>query len=138
MNDQRNAMNQQVIDEFRTTGGKPGGMYASIPLLLLHHAGAKSGTAYVTPLAYLPDGDRWVLFAANGGRPNHPGWYFNLKADPSAVIEIGTETIKVVTKDAVGAEREALYERERQVSSLFSDFEKRTTRQIPVVILERA
>ncbi|HEV2636730.1 MAG TPA: nitroreductase family deazaflavin-dependent oxidoreductase [Actinocrinis sp.] len=138
MNDERKALNEKVIEDFRNTGGKPGGMYESIPLLLLHHTGAKSATEYITPLAYLPDGENWVLFAANGGRPSHPGWYFNLKAAPAARIEVGTETIEVVARFAAGQERDALYAREREVSPLFGDFEKRTTREIPVVVLERA
>ena len=66
------------VDEFRANGGVVGGTYAKVPLLLLHHTGAKSGAEHITPLAYLADGENWVTFAANSGRPTHPGWYYNL------------------------------------------------------------
>jgi hypothetical protein len=69
------ARDQHVVDEFRAHGGTVGGTYAKVPLLLLHHTGAKSGTAQITPLAYLADGENWVIFAANSGQPTHPGWY---------------------------------------------------------------
>ena len=81
--------NAQIIEEFRANEGRVGGMFESMPLLLLHHTGAKSGTAYVNPLAYLRDGDRYVIFASKGGAPDNPGWYYNLKAHPETTIEVG-------------------------------------------------
>jgi deazaflavin-dependent oxidoreductase (nitroreductase family) len=74
--------NVKIIEEFRSHDGVVGGMFENTPLLLLHHTGAKSGTDYVNPLAYLRDGDRYVIFASKGGAPDNPGWYHNLKAHP--------------------------------------------------------
>jgi deazaflavin-dependent oxidoreductase (nitroreductase family) len=107
-------------------------------LLLLHHVGAKSGTEYLTPLTYLQHGESWAVFAANGGRPNHPGWYYNLLANPTAVVEVGTATHRVTARIAHGEEREALCERQRAASPLLGRFEEATDRFIPVVVFERS
>ncbi|WP_211244516.1 nitroreductase/quinone reductase family protein [Actinospica robiniae] len=132
----RQAMNQAVIDEFRGNAGVVGGFHAQIPLLLLHHVGAKSGAPYVTPLAYLEAGDAFVLMAANGGRDRHPGWYHNLVARPLAAIEINDRTIAVTAREAEGEEWERLSERARQESQLFEGFESRTARHIPILVLD--
>lgn len=136
MNEQRRALNQEVVDEFRGSGGKVGGMFDGVPLLLLHHTGARSGAAHITPLAYLQDADRWVVVAANGGRAYHPGWFFNLQAQPEAAVEVGTETHRVTARAAEGAEREELCRRFRVESRFFAGFEEQTDREIPVVLLE--
>jgi len=132
----RRAMNQAVIDEFRANAGVVGGFHAQIPLLLLHHVGAKSRAQYITPLAYLEAGDAYVLLAANGGRDRHPGWYHNLSARPLAAIEIGDRTIAVTAREAEGEEWEALAERARQETQLFEGFESRTSRRIPILVLD--
>lgn len=137
MTEERRARNQQVVDEFRANGGVVGGMFAHIPLLLLHHTGAKSGTAHISPLAYLKHGGNWVIFAANGGRPIHPAWYYNLRENPAAAVEVASGTYKVTARIAQGEEREDLCDRFRQSSPYFGDFEKATEREIPVVVLER-
>ena len=137
MTEERRARNQQVVDEFRANGGVVGGMFAEIPLLLLHHTGAKSGAAHVSPLAFLPNGENWVIFAANGGRPIHPSWYYNLSKTPAAAVEIASGTYKVRARLAEGSEREALCARFRETSPYFGNFEKATEREIPVVVLER-
>lgn len=135
----RQAMNQAVIDEFRANAGVVGGFHAQIPLLLLHHVGAKSGTAYVTPLAYLTTDDgAFVLLAANGGRDKHPGWYHNLLARPQAAIEFGDRTIPVTARVAEGREWEALAERARDETQLFAGFEGKTDRHIPILVLDPA
>lgn len=136
MNEERRARNQEVVDEFRGNGGAVGGMFEGVPLLLLHHTGARSGAAHISPLAYLRDAERWVVYAANGGRSYHPGWYFNLRAHPVATIEVGAETHRVTARSASGTEREALCERFRAESPYFGGFEQQTEREIPVVILE--
>ena len=84
-------------------------MWDETPLLLLHHTGARSGLSRVNPVAYLPDDRRYFVWAANGGAPNNPDWYHNLKAYPNTSIEVGSETIDVVAKEATGAERERLF-----------------------------
>ena len=82
--------NTKIIDEFRATGGRVGGMFESMPLLLLHHTGAKSGKLRINPLAYQRDADRYVIFASKAGAPTNPDWYHNLVAHPDTTAEVGT------------------------------------------------
>jgi len=139
MDEERRARNLEVIEQFRAGGGRPPGeFFERQPLLLLHHVGAKSGAAYISPLAYLPDGDgRWVLFAANGARQNRPGWYYNLLANPETVIEVGTRTERVRSREVHGAERKAYFERQLRVTEVLGQFEQTKQREIPVLLLER-
>jgi len=137
MSEERRARNQQIVEEFRANGGAVGGMFAAVKLLLLHHTGAKSGSAHISPLAYLADGENWVIFAANGGRPTHPGWYYNLRENPSVAVEVASDMYKATARVAQGEEREELCDRFREISPFFGDFEKATEREIPVVVLER-
>ena len=88
--------NARVIEEFRANAGRVGGRFEGMPLLLLHHEGARTGQNRVNPVAYLGDGGRYVLIASKGGAPANPAWYHNLKASPQAKIEVGAETIDVV------------------------------------------
>ncbi len=136
MTEEQQARNLPVVEEFRANGGVVGGMLEGVPVLLLHHTGAKSGTPYLAPLAYIPDGPNWVIVAANGGRSSHPGWYYNLRANPDTVIEVGRDTRKVRARVAVGAEHEALTDRFLRESKYFSGFAERTSREIPVFVLE--
>jgi deazaflavin-dependent oxidoreductase (nitroreductase family) len=87
--------NAKIIAGFRSSRGRVGGTWEETPLLLLHHTGAKSGVSRVNPVAHLPDGSRFLIWAANGGAPNHPDWYSNLMARANARIEVGSETIDV-------------------------------------------
>jgi deazaflavin-dependent oxidoreductase (nitroreductase family) len=136
---QREEWNQRVIEEFRANGGVVGGDFAGVPLLLLHHVGARSGTDRVSPVAYRADGERWVIFAANGGRPTNPRWVHNLAAHPAATIEVGTDTVEVVARVAAGEERERLWSLQKQEAAGFADHETNAQgRTIPVVVLERA
>ena len=137
MSEEPRARDRKVVEEFRANGGVVGGTYARVPLLLLHHVGAKSGAARITPLAYIADGRHWVIFAANSGGPTHPGWYHNLCQNPAAAVELASGTYEVTIRIAQGPEREAFLERFRQSSPYFADFEKATQREIPVVVLER-
>jgi deazaflavin-dependent oxidoreductase (nitroreductase family) len=89
------------------------------------------------PLAYSMDGDRYVIAASKGGAPESPDWYFNLVANPSTVIEVGTEVIPVMATVAEGAERDRLYAQHAAKMPGFADYEKNTTRRIPVVVLTR-
>ncbi len=131
-----NDWNKQVIDEFRTNGGKVGGQFEGAPLLLLHTTGAKSGQARINPVMYLADGDNYVVFASKAGAPTSPDWYHNLVANPRASIEVGDKTTKVVARVAEVDEREGLFSRQKVLYPGFADYEAKTTRQIPVVILE--
>jgi deazaflavin-dependent oxidoreductase (nitroreductase family) len=127
--------NAQVIEEFRANGGKAGGMFEGMPLLLLRNVGAKSGRQFVTPLVYLADGDRYVIFGSKGGAPVNPGWYHNLKAGPNVSIEVGTDTLDVVAEEATGEERERLYGIQAEQQPQFAEYATKTERQIPVIVL---
>jgi deazaflavin-dependent oxidoreductase (nitroreductase family) len=138
MSSNPNDFNQQVIAEFRANGGKVGGPFAGSPMLLLTTTGAKSGQSRTTPLVYTTDGDRIVIIASKGGAPTNPDWYHNLSAHPTATVEMGTETFRARAAVANGAERERLYNQQATLMPGFAEYQKKTTRQIPVVILERA
>jgi len=130
--------NQQVISEFRENEGKVGGMFEGRPLLLLHHQGAKSGTWRIAPLVYLPDGDRYVIFASKAGAPEHPGWFHNLKAHPKIEVEVGTEKIPVLATEVTGDERDRLFAAQVEVQPQFAEYQEKTERRIPVIALTRA
>ena len=130
-----NDWNKQVIAEFRSNAGKVGGQFEGAPLLLLHTTGAKSGQARINPMMYLADGDNYVVFASKAGAPISPDWYHNLLANPRPTIEVGDKTINVVAKVAEGETRERLFSRQKELYPGFADYEAKTTRQIPIVIL---
>jgi deazaflavin-dependent oxidoreductase (nitroreductase family) len=130
--------NAQVIEDFRANEGRAGGMFEGMPIVLLHHTGAKSGTARVNPLAYLRDGDRYVVFASKGGAPTNPDWYHNLKANPAVAIEVGTETLPVIASEATGEERERLYSTQAELVPQFAEYAQKTDRVIPVIVLTPA
>src|SRR5438128_1461860 len=127
--------NAQIIDEFHANEGRVGGMFEGMPLLLLHHTGAKSGTDRVNPLAYQSDDGRYVIFASKGGAPTNPDWYYNLKANPNVTIEVGSDTIEVVASEATGEERERLFRRQVENVPQFGEYEKTAGREIPVIVL---
>jgi len=129
--------NKSVVDEFRAKAGRGIGHFGD-KLLLLTARGAKSGQVRTTPLVYHRDGDRYVIAASMGGAPRHPAWYHNLLKHPEAEVEVGTEKFKVrATPIAKGPERDRLYEAHGANFAAFRDYPKKTTRIIPVVVLER-
>lgn len=130
--------NAQVIAEFRANGGQVGGTLAGMPVLLLHHTGAQSGKEYVNPLAYLEDDGRYAIFASAAGAPKHPGWFHNLKAHPDVSIEVGTQTLEVHAQEATGEDRDRLYKNQSERMPQFSEYEQKTDRLIPVVLLQPA
>jgi deazaflavin-dependent oxidoreductase (nitroreductase family) len=132
---QPNDWNTRVIDEFRANDGKVSA-FPDNNLLLLHHTGARSGQQRVSPLAYLPVDGGYAIFASKGGAPENPAWYHNLQANPKATIETGTETIPVIARVAAPEEREPIWTRQKQAEPGFAEYEQKTSRQIPVVILE--
>lgn len=135
---QPNDFNQQLIAEFRANGGETSGPFKGRRLLLLTTTGAKSGNSRTTPLVYSTDGDRLIIVASKGGAPSHPAWYHNLVANTAATVEVGTEKYNVRAHVAQPGERARLYAQHAEDMPAFNDYEKKTTRQIPVVILERA
>lgn len=132
-----NAFNQRLIEEYRANGGKVGGQFAGRPLLLLTTTGAKSGEPRTQPLVYTTDGDRLVIIASKGGAPTNPAWYHNLIANPEATIELGTETFRVRAIEVVGVERRRLYDAQAALMPAFADYERKTSREIPLFTLER-
>ena len=132
-----NDWNQQIIEEFRTHEGKVGGQFEGVTLLLLTTTGAKSGQKRVNPLTYLRDGERLFVFAAKGGSPTNPDWYYNLVANPQVSVELGTEQFEATAALLEGEERDQIYAKETQAHPGVANFEKMTTRKIPVVELIR-
>lgn len=137
MSDDINDFNAQIMAEFRANGGRVGGPFTGVPMVIVHHTGARSGIVRHAPLAYLPDGDDIVIFASKGGDPTNPAWYHNLIANPDTVVELGSEIIPVHVREAIGSERDALFERQKKAMPPFADYEARTSRVIPVLVLER-
>ena len=127
--------NQQIIEEFHANQGRVGGMFEGLPLLLLHHTGAKSGKSRINPLAYQADDGRYIVFASKGGAPTNPDWYHNLKAHPDVKVEVGTDTLDVVASEASGDERERLFRTQAQRVPQFAEYEQKAGRVIPVMVL---
>jgi len=134
----RNDFNRQIVEEFRANDGKVGGQFEGAPVLLLHTTGAKSGEERVNPVMYQADGDRFAVFASKAGAPTNPDWFHNLRANPQATVEVGTDTVEVMARVADGEERDRIWERQKQEYPFFADYEAGTDRTIPVVVLEPA
>jgi deazaflavin-dependent oxidoreductase (nitroreductase family) len=130
--------NAQIIEEFHANDGRVGGMFEGMPLLLLHHTGAKSGKSRINPLAYLRDGADYVIFASKGGAPTNPDWYYNLKAHPETSIEVGTDTVDVVAKEATEDEHDRLFQAQAERVPQFAEYEQKAGRVIPVMVLAPA
>jgi deazaflavin-dependent oxidoreductase (nitroreductase family) len=130
--------NSKIIAEFRANDGRVGGPFEGAPLLLLHTLGARSGQERVNPMMYqeLPGGV--AVFGSKAGHPTNPDWYHNLLANPRVRAEIGDRTIEFVARVAGGEERERIWSAHKAANPGFADYERKTTRQIPVVILEPA
>lgn len=133
-----NERNQKVIAEFRANGGKVNGPFEGRTLLLLHTKGAKSKAERINPVAYVRDGERYVVIASKGGAPTNPDWYYNIVADPELTIEVGTEKFKVHATVSDEPERTRLYNKMVEMMPGFDDYRKKTTRKIPVIVLTRA
>jgi deazaflavin-dependent oxidoreductase (nitroreductase family) len=130
--------NAGIVEEFRARGGYVRGPLEHLALILVHHIGARSGRERVAPLAYFaqPDG-RLVIIASNGGSPKHPAWYHNLKANPKVIVEVGAETFQVVASEMEGDERSLVWSRIVADSPAAGEFQERTSRTIPVLMLTR-
>ena len=129
--------NKTIIEEFRANNGKVGGQFEGAPLLLLHSTGAKSGVERVTPMMYQDLGDgRVAVFASYAGSDVNPGWFHNVVANPETTVEIGTETRDVRAHVADPDEREPIWEKQKADYPGFAEYETKTDRVIPVVILE--
>lgn len=135
---QLNDFNQALIAEFRANGGRVlSGPFAGRDLLLLTTVGARSGQPRIAPLAYTTDGDRLVVIASKAGAPTHPDWYYNLQAQPLVTVEVGAERFSARASITEGAERERLFAQMAAQLPNFAGYQEKTTRQLPVIVLER-
>ena len=129
--------NQKIIETFRANKGIVGGPFQTMKLLLLTSTGAKSGLARTAPLAYTINNDDFVVIASKGGAPTHPDWYYNLKANPEVVVEVGEEKFNAVATEVSGEEREKLYSAQAALYPTFNDYKSNTSREIPVFTLKK-
>jgi deazaflavin-dependent oxidoreductase (nitroreductase family) len=127
--------NRAIIEEFRANDGKVGGPFEGAPVLLLTTTGAKSGEPRTTPVMYLPDGERMIIFASKGGAPTNPAWYHNLLKTPAATVEVGADTLDADAVVTSGEEREKLFNHQAELYPQFADYAQKTSREIPVVAL---
>ena len=128
--------NSKIIDEFRANEGKVSGPFAGAPLLLLHTVGAKTGLPRVNPVMYQQVPGGYAVFASKGGAPTNPDWYHNVLAHPRVQAELGARTVDLVARVTEGEERERIWTAQKAVAPGFADYERGTSRQIPVIVLE--
>ncbi|MDH3606574.1 MAG: nitroreductase family deazaflavin-dependent oxidoreductase [Acidimicrobiia bacterium] len=129
--------NAGIIEEFRGNSGVVGGMFEGIPLLLLHHVGAKTGTERVSPLAYQAVNDGFAIFASKAGADSNPDWHHNLLANPETKVEAGTETVAVSARMLSDEERQPIWDKQKVAHGQFAEYEAKTDRVIPVFLLEK-
>jgi deazaflavin-dependent oxidoreductase (nitroreductase family) len=129
--------NTEIIEHFRANSGSmTSGPFKGAPLLLLTTKGAKSGQTRVNPLVYTRDGDRYVIIASKGGSPTNPDWFHNVVANPEVTLEVGPRRFAARASLAEGADRDRLYNAQAAMMPGFAEYQRKTTRRIPVVILE--
>lgn len=129
--------NQRIIDEFRANEGKVGGPFEGVDLLLLTFSGARTGTVRTTPVWYMEDGDRLVVFATNAGSAKNPAWYYNVLAKPQVTVEIGTRRYETEIQSISGSERDQLFERAQELAPVFTEYQAKVARTIPAVAIAR-
>ncbi|WP_167102842.1 nitroreductase family deazaflavin-dependent oxidoreductase [Mycobacterium sp. DL592] len=132
------AFNQPIIEEFRANKGVVGGPFAGATLLLLTSTGAKSGEPRLSPLAYLTIDDKMIIVGSKAGADTNPAWVYNLRANPRAHIEVGTEAYDVVARELPADERDATYPKIVEMAPTFGDYQANTSRVIPLFELQRA
>jgi deazaflavin-dependent oxidoreductase (nitroreductase family) len=128
---------QGHIDEFRANGGRIGGRFEGRPVLLITTKGAKTGRPHTTPMMYLREDGHLYVFASKGGAPTHPDWYWNLVANPTVTVELGTERFEATATWLADGERDRVYARQSELYPQFADYQRKTERLIPVVELTR-
>jgi deazaflavin-dependent oxidoreductase (nitroreductase family) len=132
-----NAFNKTITDEFRANGGKVGGPFENGDLLLLTTTGAKSGQSRLSPLAYFRIDGKLIIIGSFAGAPISPAWVHNLRANPQAHIEVGTDAYDVTAHELPPAEREQLFEKVSAASPGFAEYQSKTSRIIPLFELRR-
>jgi deazaflavin-dependent oxidoreductase (nitroreductase family) len=129
------AFNRRNIEEFRANHGRLGGPFEGAPVLLLHSTGARTGQERVNPMMYMAEGDRYLVFASASGADSNPAWYWNLVANPDATIEVGDDSVDVRAVELHGPERDAKYEKQAELYPGFAEYQRKTSRIIPVLAL---
>jgi deazaflavin-dependent oxidoreductase (nitroreductase family) len=129
--------NDPIIKAFRANNGRLDGQGRGRSLLLLTTTGARSGQPRIAPLAFTRSGEDYVVIASKGGSPSHPDWYHNLVSNPTVTVEIGGETFRARARVAEGDEHETLFEAQAREMPNFAEYQQKTSRKIPVVVLER-
>jgi len=129
--------NRNLIKDLRANGKATSGPFVGRDVLILTTRGAKSGEVRETPLVYSRDGDHMVIIASKGGAPTHPSWYHNLVKHPEVTLEVNKDKFKARAHIADGDEYERLYNQHADINPTFHDYRKKTSRKIPVVVLER-
>jgi deazaflavin-dependent oxidoreductase (nitroreductase family) len=124
-----------IIEEYRANAGRLGGSWEGRDLLLLTTTGRKSGRPHTKPMVYTRDRDRLLVYASKGGAPDHPDWYLNLAADPGVVVEVGPDRYEAIATPLEGAERDREFAAQAARNPVFADYERKTSRVIPVVAL---
>ena len=132
------AFNADIIDEFRENDGACGGRFEGSPMLLITMRGAKSGRHVTSPLTYHADGDDFIVMASAGGDPKHPAWYFNLKAHPDVVLEVGAEKFDATAIETEGDERTRVFTAMATAMPRFGDYQASVEREIPLFKLVRS
>jgi deazaflavin-dependent oxidoreductase (nitroreductase family) len=129
--------NARIIEEFRANEGRVGGHWQGRDLLLLTTRGRRSGREYTTPMVYTRDGERLLVYASQGGSPDHPDWYLNLVANPEVVVEVGADRYQARATPLEGEERDREFAAQTERSPQFGQYQAQTDRVIPVVALTR-
>jgi F420H(2)-dependent quinone reductase len=133
-----NAMTGANVKLYRLTSGRLGGKVSGVPVLLLDHIGRKTGRRRTTPVLYMPDGDDLVVVASRGGSDADPAWWLNLKANPQTTVQVGSERRRIVARQATPEEKQRLWPRLVDVYSDYAVYQRRTAREIPVIVLSPA
>lgn len=132
------AWNKTIVEEFRANEGKVGGRFEGATLLLLHTTGAKSGQPRLAPLAYLTIDGKTIIIGSKGGLPTNPDWVHNLRANPRAHIEVGTEAYDVTARELQSDDRQAIFDKVVAAAPVFGEYQANTSRVIPLFELIRA
>ena len=125
------------MENYLATNGEDGHVWRGVPTLLLTTTGRRTGRSLMLPLIYGTHGDQYVIVASKGGNPKHPGWYVNLVAEPTVQVQVGAERFTARARTAAGDERAALWDQMADVWPPYNEYQTKTEREIPVVVLER-
>src|SRR6478736_10124250 len=131
------AFNKSIIEEFRANDGKVGGPFAGADLLLLTTTGAKSGQPRLAPLAYLPIDGRMIIIGSKAGADTNPDWVHNLRANPRAHVEVGTDAYDVTGRELPKADRDGIFEKVVATAPAFGEYQSKTSRVIPLFELQK-